>query len=72
MTNLPTQPTSEDTDYLLALAEEEHLRRERLYQERLRCAEQERRRERHLAACSRLRDEIERLARAPFSWQVQK
>lgn len=56
-----------DTEYLLALAEEMHLAREHLYQER----RLERRRQRRADLCAHLRHEIKRLIEAPFSWQAR-
>jgi hypothetical protein len=58
---------TDDIEYLLAIAEEEHQRRAAFHLTRLRMA----RIERHADICARLRAEIHRLMRAPFSWQVR-
>lgn len=57
----------QDLDYLLALAEEAHIHRDLLHVERIR----QRRRECHASLCERLRLEIERLIRTPFSWEAR-
>jgi hypothetical protein len=59
---------SDDLEYLLALAEEHSQWLEAQYLERRR----ERRRECCRQVCARLRDDIEWLCRAPFSWQVMR
>lgn len=56
-----------DIEYLLALAEEEHQRREALHQTRLRMA----RMERHAEICAWLRAEIQNDARCRFAkWRL--
>lgn len=55
-----------DLDYLLALAEEEHIRRAALHRTRLRMARMERIAEIRAGLIA----EIHRLMWAPFSWQV--
>jgi hypothetical protein len=59
---------SDDLEYLLALAEEHSLWLEAQHRERRR----EERRQQCRQICTRLRDEIEWLCRAPFSWQVMR
>ena len=59
---------SEDLDYLLALAEEHSQWLDAQYRERRREARKQRCRQ----LCARLREDIEWLCRAPFSWQVMR
>lgn len=56
-----------DLEYLLALAEEEHIRREAVHRTRLRMS----RMERIAEIRASLLAEIRRLMWAPFSWQTR-